>query len=164
MSLNTDPFFQAVNHWDVETIYIDLASVKGKRLTPIEKKHLRGLLCGYSPTEIAEKLNKSPKGVGVDLCNTLYQYVKGLVGNSNGKVENWRNIAEWLEEAGYKNDEPVEYDISDGVSFDIVVKRANIKIEKNQLMIDINIRLATPIPSEISNLDKTGFPNFDQNN
>ena len=163
MSLNTDPFFQAVNHWDVETIYIDLASVKGKRLTPIEKKHLRGLLCGYSPTEIAEKLNKSPKGVEVDLCNTLYQYVKGLVGNSNGKVENWRNIAEWLEEAGYKNDEPIEYDASDCVSV-IVVKKANIKIEKNQLMIDINIRLATPIPSEISNLDKTKFPDFDQNN
>ena len=163
MSLNTDPFFQAVNHWDVETIYIDLASVKGKRLTPIEKKHLRGLLCGYSPTEIAEKLNKSPKGVGVDLCNTLYQYVKGLVGNSNGKVENWRNITEWLEEAGYKNDEPIEYDASDCVSV-IVVKKANIKIEKNQLMIDINIRLATPIPSEISNLDKTDFPNSNQNN
>ncbi len=31
-------------------------------------------------------------------------------------------------------------------------------------MIDINIRLATPIPSEINNLDKTDFPNFDQNN
>jgi len=164
MSLNTDPFFQTVNHWDIESIYIDLASVKGKRLTPIEKKHLRGLLCGYSPTEIAEKLNKSPKGVEVDLCNTLYQYVKGLVGNSNEKVENWRNITEWLEEAGYKNDEAVEYDISDGVSFDIIVKRANIKIEKNQLMIDINIRLATPLPSEINNLDKTDFANFDQNN
>jgi dihydrofolate synthase/folylpolyglutamate synthase len=33
-----------------------------------------------------------------------------------------------------------------------------------QLMIDINIRLATPIPSEINHLDKTDFPNFDQNN
>jgi len=160
MSLNNDPFFQAVNHWDVETIYIDLASVKGKRLTPIEKKHLKGLLCGYSPTEIAEKLNKSPKGVGVDLCNTLYQYVKGLVGNSNGKVENWRNIAEWLEEAGYKNDEPVEYDASDYVSV-IIVKKANIKIEKNQLVIDINIRLATPLPSEISNLDNNNVSNLD---
>jgi hypothetical protein len=31
-------------------------------------------------------------------------------------------------------------------------------------MIDINIRLATPLPSEINNLDKTEFPDFDQNN
>jgi hypothetical protein len=30
------------------------------------------------------------------------------------------------------------------------VKRANIKIEKNQLMSDVNIRLATPLPSEMS--------------
>ncbi len=163
MLLNNDPFFQAAKHWDVETIYIDLAEVKGKRLTPIEKKHLKGLLCGYSPTEIAEKLNKSAKGVGVDLCNTLYQYVKELVGNSNGKVENWRNISEWLEDAGYKNDESIEYDASDCVSV-LVVKRANIKIEKNQLIIDINIRLVTPLPSEISTLDKTELPNFGQNN
>ena len=86
--------------------------------------------------------------------------MKGLVGNSNGKVENWRNIAEWLEEAGYKNDEPVEYDASDCVSV-TVVKKANIKIEKNQLMIDINIRLATPLPSEISNLDNNNLSNLE---
>lgn len=150
MNPNHDPFILAVNHWDVETVYLDLASVKGKSLTPIEKKHLKGLLCGYSPTEIAEKLNKSPRGLEVDLCNTLYQYVKGLVGNSNGKVENWRNISEWLEAAGYKYDQPIEYDTTDCVSLDIVVKKANIKIEKNQVMIDVNIRLAIPIPSEFT--------------
>ncbi|MFM7353042.1 MAG: helix-turn-helix domain-containing protein, partial [Microcystis aeruginosa] len=60
-----------------------------------------------------------------------------------------RNIAEWLEDAGYKRDFALEYDASDSISF-IVVKRANIKIEKNQLMIDVNIRLATPLPSEMS--------------
>jgi len=40
-----------------------LASAKGKNLTPIEKRHLRGLLCGCSPSEIAKKLNKSVKGL-----------------------------------------------------------------------------------------------------
>ena len=161
MSFNEDPFLTAVNYWDLETIYLDLASVKGKRLTPIEKKHLKGLLCGYSPTEIAEKLNKSPKGVEVDLCNTLYQYVKGLVGNSNGKVENWRNIAEWLETAGYKYEQPVESDENVSV---IIVKKANIKIEKNQLMIDINIRLAAPLPSELVNPEQNNWTNFSQDN
>ena len=33
----------------------------------------------------------------------LYQYVKSLVSRSEEKVENWRNICQWLEEAGYKN-------------------------------------------------------------
>jgi len=55
------------------TILFDsLASAKGKRLTPTEKQHLRGLLCGYSPAEIAERLSKNPKGIAVDFCNTLY--------------------------------------------------------------------------------------------
>jgi hypothetical protein len=150
MDTNNDPFSRAMSQWDLETLYLDLASVKGKRLTPTEKKHLQGLLCGYSPTEIAEKLKKSRKGVEVDLCTTLYQYVKELVGNNNGKVENWRNIAEWLEDASYKRDFSLEYDASDSISAFIVVKRANIKIEKNQLMSDVNIRLATPLPSEMS--------------
>jgi len=47
-------FAQAANYWDLETLYTDIASAKGKCLTPIEKLHLRGLLCGYSPSEIAE--------------------------------------------------------------------------------------------------------------
>ncbi len=38
-----DPFTQAANQWDLETLYTDLASAKGKRFTPTEKLHLRGL-------------------------------------------------------------------------------------------------------------------------
>jgi hypothetical protein len=106
-------FAQAANDWDLETLYTDLASAKGKRLTPVEKLHLRGLLCGYSPTEIAQKLNKNVKGVGVDLSNTLYQYVKNLVSKCDEKVENWRNINEWLEEAGYKAQPSAEGESSD---------------------------------------------------
>jgi len=79
MAYTEERFVQATNYWDLETLYTDIASAKGKRLTPVEKLHLRGLLCGYSPAEIAERLNKNVKGVEVDLCNTLYKYVKSLV-------------------------------------------------------------------------------------
>jgi hypothetical protein len=145
-----DSFFkQSAYQWNLDTLYGDLASIKGKRLTPVEKLHLRGLLCGYSPTEIAEQLHKSIKGVEVDLCNTVYQYVKILVDKSNGKVDNWRNITEWLEEAGYKNQSSVQYSVDDSLSLNLVVKKAKISIEKNQLLIDINIRLATPLPPEL---------------
>jgi hypothetical protein len=48
-----------------------------------------------------EKLAKKLNDVEVDLSNTIYQYVKGLV-KSEEKLENWRNICGWLEEAGYK--------------------------------------------------------------
>lgn len=161
MTFSEGIFSQAADNWDLETLYSDLSSMKGKRLTPVEKLHLRGLLCGHSPAEIAKNLNKSQKGVEVDLCSTLYQYVKNLVGKSNGKVENWRNITEWLEESGYKVATYSEYKISDSLSLnvlvkalDISVKKADIKIKNNQLLIDANIRVVTPLPSENTNAEE----------
>ncbi len=145
---STEQFAEAANDWDLETLYVDLASAKGKRLTPMEKLHLRGLLCDYSPNEIAEKLNKSPKGLGVDLCNTLYQYVKNLVSKSDEKIENWRNITEWLEEAGYKNQSSGEGESSDCLPLEFLIKRANITIDKHKVIVDINLRIVASKSSE----------------
>jgi hypothetical protein len=112
MSGNQENFDQAEIEWNLDQLYGDLAIAKGKisfnlhyskGLTETEKLHLRGLLCGYSPTEIATKLFKKKQGVQVDLCKTVYKYVKELVGNSADSVENWRDITVWLEQAGYKN-------------------------------------------------------------
>lgn len=50
MALQNEQFTQAANKWDLETFYEDLVSAKGKRLTPMEKLHLRGLLCCCSLT------------------------------------------------------------------------------------------------------------------
>ncbi|HAZ43901.1 MAG TPA: helix-turn-helix domain containing protein [Cyanobacteria bacterium UBA11369] len=144
-----DPFSEAAIHWNLERLYKDLSAAKGKPLTPVEELRLRGLLCGYSPAEIAEKLDKDIKGVGVDLSKTIYNYVKNLVGkNSEEKIDNWRNITQWLEEAGYKNQVASEYQLNDGVSLKLLVKQANITIEKNQLILDINLRIVTPTTSE----------------
>jgi hypothetical protein len=98
-----EKFKQAENEWDLENLYADLASEKGRNLTPMEKLHLRGLLCGFSPTEIAEKLEKKINGVEVDLSTTIYQYVKNLVKKSEEKLDNWRDICSLLDEAGYKS-------------------------------------------------------------
>ena len=144
MASTEERFVQATNYWYLETLYTDIASAKGKRLTPVEKLHLRGLLCGYSPAEIAERLNKNVKGVEVDLSNTLYKYIKSLVDKSDEKVENCRNITEWLEEAGYKSQPSIESEIGDGVSVKLLVQEANITLEKNQLIIDLNIRIVAP--------------------
>jgi hypothetical protein len=152
-------FAEAANNWDLETLYADLASAKGKRLTPVEKLHLRGLLCGYSPTEIAERLNKSVKGIGVDFSNTLYLYVKNLVGRGDEKVENWRNITEWLQEAGYKSRSSAQLQLSDYLPVEFLIKRANIIIDKNQIVVDINIKILPSSPSEppgIEDIDTNG--------
>lgn len=150
MTITDTQFVQASTEWDTETIYSDLKYAKGKPLTPVEKLHLRGLLCGHSPSEIAEILNKSPKGVEVELSKTVYQYVKCLLEKTDDKVENWRNIAEWLEEAGYKNSSPVEPKNKNALPINASINVSNISLEKDKvIIIDLNIKLAIPIPSEI---------------
>lgn len=52
-------FLEARHNWNLEKLYTDLAAAKGKGLTPVEKKFLRGLLCGYSPAEIAAQVYQS---------------------------------------------------------------------------------------------------------
>ncbi len=153
MASNNEQFAQAASEWDLETLYADLASAKGKRLTPVEKLHLRGLLCGYSPAEIAEKLNKSVKGLGVDLCQTLYQYVKNLVDKGDEKIDNWRNICEWLEDSGYKTQSSTDYKLSDGLPLDVSLQRANINFDKNKIIVDLNLRIVASSPSETLGLE-----------
>jgi len=150
MTFIDEQFFQVFTEWDLETLYTDLSSAKGRRLTPVEKLHLRGLLAGHSPSEIAEKLSKSAKGVEVDLCSTLYQYVKNLVGKSNGKVDNWRSITEWLEGAGYRNKSTPSVQFKSSSPVDLLVKKAKISFENNQIIIDVDMRIIAPASSEVS--------------
>ena len=155
MASTNDRFVEAESRWDLKTLYSDLAAVKGKPLTPVEKLHLRGLLCGNSPAEIAEKLQKNPKGVETDLCATIYRYVKGFVGKGIEKIENWRNIAEWLEDAGYKTKSQAKLPIQDALPKNSAVNISNISIDNNQITIDVLLQIIIPLPSEISiqNLD-----------
>ncbi|CAD5961441.1 helix-turn-helix transcriptional regulator [Planktothrix agardhii] len=136
-------FNQAALHWDLDTLYTDLASAKGKRLTPMEKLHLRGLLCGFSPAEIAEQLGKNVKGVKTDLCVTLYRYVKSLVYKLDVRIESWREVTEWLEEAGYKRQTPPEIPVDSLLTEKSVVNISNIHIDKNQLVIAFNLKIPT---------------------
>jgi hypothetical protein len=139
MSETNEKFLEASNNWDLETLYTDLASVKGKRLTPVEKLHLRGLLLGYSPAEIADKLGKEVRGVETDFSATIYRYVKGLLGKCHEKINNWRSVIEWLDEAGYKteatsnNQETVNFE-----SVDIIGRIASIKFCKKRITIEID--------------------------
>ncbi|MEG4227742.1 helix-turn-helix domain-containing protein [Microcoleus sp. N9_A2] len=155
MASTNDRFVEAESRWDLKTLYSDLAAVKGKPLTPVEKLHLRGLLCGYSPAEIAEKLQKNPKGVETDLCATIYKYVKAFVGKGIEKIENWRNIAEWLEDAGYKTRSSGKFPTKDLLPEKSIVNISNITIEKNQIVIVFKVQIPTSIDSELSieNLD-----------
>jgi NACHT domain len=102
-----DDFIEAKQNWELEKLYIDLASCKGKALTPVEKKFLRGLLCGFSPAEIANVVyqSRSSSTVRVYLSNGLYKYIEEMLSIQAGysvKVKNWSRVTQLLEKAGYK--------------------------------------------------------------
>ncbi len=155
MRLPNAIFSEASSLWDLQTLYIDMGLAKNKPLTPMEKTHLRALLCGFSPSEIADRLGKSVKGVEVDLSNTLYQYTKQLVGKAEEKVDNWRNICQWLEEAGYKSEakvEPVsepETTVAYELPAKLIIKKASIVLDNNQIIINVNLQVTTSPNGEL---------------
>ncbi|WP_413175496.1 NB-ARC domain-containing protein [Anabaena azotica] len=102
-----EEFLEAQKNWNLDKLYVDLASAKRKALTPVEKKLLRGLLCGCSPAEIAKKVYQSSSSstVRVYLSNGLYKYIEDMLSNQAGcliKVKNWSHVTHLLEKAGYK--------------------------------------------------------------
>ena len=156
-------FSQATLQWDLDTLYSDLRHTIGKPLTPTEKLHLRGLLCGYSPTEIAEILDKDPKGVQTDLCASIYKYVKSLVGKSDRKIGNWRNISEWLEDAGYRSKPPPQIPVNNLLPEQSTVNVTNIHIETNQIVFLINLRIPTSQASELPTQNSDSIENIINN-
>lgn len=145
-------FPAARQEWDLARLYLDLAKTKGDEdLSPMEKLHLRGLLCGHSPIKIAKFLGKKPKGLGVDLSKTLYSYLKILLNKEN--IENWRNVRKWLKEAGYKKKPSSSVtqppptgtiiNISNVRIVKIHAERIESSIEDGENYIDVHIRLGT---------------------
>ena len=143
MSLIDTEFAEAASNWNLKALYDDLASAKNKHLTPKEKVHLRGLLCGHSPSEIAEKLQKSPNGVETDLSASIYKYVKSLVDKGEEKVDSWRSIVSWLEEAGYKTLPSADLSLSNLVPEKCIIYVTTINVCKEQIVFQINLQIPT---------------------
>lgn len=149
-------FIEAEQSWDLGRLYKDLAGIKGKHLSPMEKIYLKGLLLGQSPAKMAEILNKNPKGVEVDLSKTLYQYVKDVLDRSDEKIENWREIKDWLEEAGYRKSFNSVFSIKniiiEKLQFSVEkIQIENVKYENSKIAIDVSIRLVSNPESETDN-------------
>lgn len=136
-SASKEVFKEAVNSWDLEKLYADLgyakrvwAVYKQSRLTEVEKQYLRGLLCGYSPDEIAAKLHKEVGSVRVQLSKGLYRYVEELLERPPNSLENWRDIGMWLAEAGYRLDTQLEQkEQNASVDIDALVQEVREKIK-----------------------------------
>jgi hypothetical protein len=140
-----EEFTQAENDWDLERLYNDLTSVKGKNLTRIEKLHLRGLLCGYSPAEIADILHRDVRGLEVNLCKNLYKYVKTIVNRQQERVENWRSICQWLEDAGYKAQKTSQSNNSRPVDTKVHIEKISVENNKIEIYMNTQITINTPL-------------------
>jgi NB-ARC domain len=109
--MTTSPNYddRAAIEWNLDKLYPVLSRAKdniyphsNSGLTPTEKLHLLGLLCGYSPAEIAKQLVINPQGLNVALSKTIYRYVEDLTGHDLNSIDNWRQVVEWLDTAGYR--------------------------------------------------------------
>lgn len=117
-----DKFSEADQHWHLTQLYTDLSAAKGRKLTPVEKQYLRGLLCHYSPIEMAEQLCVTNASVRTYLCRRLYRYIEELLVRQTDapvKIKDWSWVANMLEAAGYKRQAASSRDgqaIADGMT------------------------------------------------
>ncbi|MCL1467056.1 hypothetical protein [Argonema galeatum] len=99
-------FSEASTNWNLEKLYSDLACAERKSLTPLEKTFLRGLLCGYTPAEISERVyrKRDANSVRVSLSRGLYRYIEKLLDRPNNTTIklSGKCIPHLLKEAGYK--------------------------------------------------------------
>jgi hypothetical protein len=79
--------------------------------------------------------------------------VKNLVNKSEEKLDHWRTICCWLEEAGYKSQQINQTQSNQSIPIDAKVHISNINIENQAIEIGLLIRLALPTPSDSSKKD-----------
>lgn len=100
-----DEFPEAAKSWDLESLYLDLATAKGKGLTRVEKQYLRGLLCYCSPNEIAERLHVAGDTVRNYLSKGLYRYIEAVLIDKDHdvqRVKDWSRVPPLMESVGYR--------------------------------------------------------------
>ncbi len=109
MTVAAESFAGAAQNWHLEPLYHDLGMAKGSGLTLTEQKYLRGLLCGYSPSKIAQQCHVEADTVRQCLSKFVYRYIEDLIANQlheqasqAAQVKNWRWVPRLLEQAGYR--------------------------------------------------------------
>jgi DNA polymerase III delta prime subunit len=100
---------EAAESWDLDRLLMHLGVARAEampgrqpELTDLEIDRLCGLLLNYSPTEIAQRQHVTNGTVVVSLSKSIYRYVEILLGRDRNSLENWRDVSNWLTEAGYR--------------------------------------------------------------
>jgi WD40 repeat protein len=110
-----EAFKEAEQEWDLPRLYADLESVKQrdsshntrrKYLTPVEKCHLRGLLCFKTTKQIADARGRDEGTVKENISETLFNYIELLIKEKLNEtfIRRWDCVSLYLEKAGYKEE------------------------------------------------------------
>ncbi len=78
------------------------------------------------------------------------RYVKSLVDRCDRRIENWRNISQWLEIDGYRCRSSPQVPLDSLLPEKSTVSVTNINIENNQLVVVFNLRIPTSKAEKIS--------------
>ncbi len=154
-TITEDNFQDAETLWDLERLYTDLGEVKGESLTATEQLTLRGLLCGYTPAELAEVRVKDKRGQQTNVSRGVQGYVKKLMKIKGVAVPerlNSREMLARLKQTGYKkqltsskDERTLPIRALEGLIKVIGVNKSEIN---HQVTIEMNIRLVTSLPVE----------------
>jgi NB-ARC domain len=116
MTISSSYADRAAIEWNLGKLYFDLSKAKfsfsphsNQGLTPTEKLQIEGLLCGYSPSEIAKQLVVQTSSINVALSKTIYRYIEILTEHPLNSIENWRQVVEWLDAAGYRHSAAIDW-------------------------------------------------------
>ncbi|MGK7947615.1 MAG: HlyD family efflux transporter periplasmic adaptor subunit [Xenococcaceae cyanobacterium] len=103
-------FTEAELKWNLSAIYAKIETTKNKlfgekQITSLQKTILRGLLCKYTPQQIAARLPEDLEEVEQLVNNLswkLYRCVKAATGIETNNLESYKNIPDLLKTAGYQ--------------------------------------------------------------
>ncbi len=110
-----EAFKEAEQEWELPRLYADLEFIKQrdsshssrrKYLTPVEKCHLRGLLCFKTTKQIADARGRDEGTVKENISETLFNYIELLIKEKLNEtfIRRWDCVSLYLEKAGYKKE------------------------------------------------------------
>jgi tetratricopeptide (TPR) repeat protein len=97
-----DNFDEAENRFDLKKLRADLEAEKHGEITPAAWRYFKGVLCGYTTEDIAEKCGIERDSVQTALYRELRDFLRQILQPRRIKRMDWSSVPKWLTEAGYR--------------------------------------------------------------
>jgi tetratricopeptide (TPR) repeat protein len=95
-------FDQAANKFDLDRLRKALEAEKHREITPAAWKYFKGVLCGYTTEDIADKCRIERDSVQTALYRELRDFLRQILHPRKIQRMDWSSVPKWLTEAGYR--------------------------------------------------------------